>query len=374
MTSSAMTAMSVALVVMVLTILLGFVYGMRRTMTTAAQAGNWVVLEHGVLAEAGGIDHENIQILQARSELATDAAGRPLLSPEILVGFDPTPDAARASTAIIRGVFPIAYEVHRNLRMVEGHIPVRGKDEWIVGQRLAAKHPGLRTGKTFMWGRNRTEWHIAGIFSDNGSARESEVWLDLDDVATIFHIPSGQLGATVLHVILKPGTETSFAAAMRNDVRLRVDLMSERAFYANAAKFSDQIRSLGLVVAIILAIGAIFGAMNTMYSAVARRTREVGTLRVLGFSRGSVLTAFMLESAMLGLAGGVIGELLAIAVAQGVGLQSRLMSVGNILFSFRLPWSSFGVGLAAALAIGIAGGMIPAWNASRLDVIDSLRD
>jgi putative ABC transport system permease protein len=374
MTSSAMTAMSVALVVMVLTILLGFIHGMRRTMTGAAELGNWMVLEHGVLAEGGGINHENIQILRTRVELATNASGQPLLSPEILVGFDPTPDAARASTAILRGVYPIAYEVHRNIRMVEGHKPVRGKYEWIVGDRLAAKYPNLRTGKTFRWGRNRTQWHIVGIFSDNGSARESEVWLDLDDVATLFHVPTGQLGANVLHVILKPGSSTSFAAAMRGDARLRLDLMSERDFYAHAAGFSDEIRSLGLVVAIILAIGAVFGAMNTMYSAVARRTREVGTLRVLGFGRGSVLAAFMLESAILGLVGGLIGEVLAIAVAQATGLQSRLMSVGNVLFSFRLPWSSFGVGLAAAIAIGIAGGMLPAWQASRLDVIDSLRE
>ncbi len=333
-----------------------------------------MVLEHGVLAEGGGINHENIQILRTRVELATNASGQPLLSPEILVGFDPTPDAARASTAILRGVYPIAYEVHRNIRMVEGHKPVRGKYEWIVGDRLAAKYPNLRTGKTFRWGRNRTQWHIVGIFSDNGSARESEVWLDLDDVATLFHVPTGQLGANVLHVILKPGSSTSFAAAMRGDARLRLDLMSERDFYAHAAGFSDEIRSLGLVVAIILAIGAVFGAMNTMYSAVARRTREVGTLRVLGFGRGSVLAAFMLESAILGLVGGLIGEVLAIAVAQATGLQSRLMSVGNVLFSFRLPWSSFGVGLAAAIAIGIAGGMLPAWQASRLDVIDSLRE
>jgi len=374
MTSSAMTATSVALVVMVLTILLGFVHGMRRTMTDASDRNNWMVLERGVLVETGGIDHENYQILRARSEIASDRSGSPLISPEILVGFDPTPDAAQASTAMIRAVYAIAYEVHRNITMVEGHRPVRGKNQWIVGQRLAARYPNLRPPQKFIWGRNRIEWQIVGVFSDNGSARESEVWTDLDDVAEVFHVPAGQLGANVIHVVLKPGSADAFAALMRADTRLRTDLMSEPAFYAQAAGFSNQLRSLGLIVAAILAIGAIFGAMNTMYSAVARRKREVGTLRVLGFGRSSVLIAFMLESALLALAGGLIGEMLAVIVAYATGLQSRLMNVGTILFSFRLPWSAFAIGLCAAVVIGLVGGMLPAWQAARLEVIDSLRE
>ena len=369
-----MTATSVALVVMVLTILLGFVRGMRSTMTDAAEAANWMLLERGVTVESGGISHENYEVIRTRPEFATDAAGEPLISREFLVGFDPTPDAPRASIAIMRAVFPIAFEVHRNVRMVEGHRPVRGKNQWIVGQRLAARYPNLRAGQKFIWGRNRTEWHIVGVFSDNGSARESEVWADVNDLAVLFHISIGPLGANVIHVVLKPGSTESLSALLRSDARLRVDLMSERDFYAQAAGFSDQIRSLGLVIAIILSIGAIFGSMNTMYSAVARRKREVGTLRVLGFGRGNVLTAFMLESAILALAGGVLGELLAIVVAHATGLESRLMSVGNVLFSFQLPWSAFAIGLAAAIVIGIAGGMLPAWNAAQLDVIDSIRE
>src|SRR5215813_3295729 len=162
---------------------------------------------------------------------------------------------------------------------------------------------------------------------------------DLDDIATTLHLPPAELGANSVHLILKPGDAGSFEKALRADSRLRVDLLSESDFYAQSASFSDQIRKLGLVVAWILSIGAIFGAMNTMYSAVARRKREVGTLRVLGFGRGNVLAAFILESIILALAGGVVGELLAIAIAYATGLQSRLMNVGTVLFSFQLPWS-----------------------------------
>lgn len=374
LTTSAMTAMSVALVIMVLTILLGFVDGMRRTVTLAAERGNYIILERGVTAEAGYIDHEMLQVLRTRPELAVDGSENPLISPEFIIGFDPTPDAPRASTATIREVLPIAYEVHQGIHMVAGRRPERGRNEWIVGRRLAVQHPNLRPGSKFRWGAVKTEFTVVGIFSDHGSARESEVWADLNDVAVILHRPVGELGATVIHVILKPGYHDAFAQALRADSRLKVDLWSESAFYEQAAGFSNQIRQLGLVVAIILAIGAVFGAMNTMYSAVARRKREVGTLRALGFARRDVLSAFVFESAALGLIGGVLGELIAIAVAYATGLQSRLMSVGNILFAFNLPWSAMGYGLAFAVVIGTAGGLLPAWQASHLGVMEALRE
>lgn len=368
-----MTAMSVALVVMVLTILLGFVHGMRRTMTSAAGHDHWMLLMRNVKAEAGYINHENLQLIRTMPQIATDAAGNPLMSPEIVAGFDPTPDAPRASTATVRGVHSIAYEVHRGVRIVEGRKPERGKNEWIVGQRFAARHPSLRPGATFRW-LQHSDWHIVGVFSDGGSARESEVWADLDDIATTFHIPPAELGANSVHLILKPGEAETFNNLLKGDSRLRVDLISENDFYALSAGFSDQIRKLGLIVACILAIGAMFGAMNTMYSAVARRRREVGTLRVLGFGRGNVLAAFVLESIILAVAGGVFGELLAVAIAYATGLQSRLMNVGTVLFSFQLPWSVVPIGIAAAVLIGVIGGLLPAWQAAQLNVVDSLRE
>jgi putative ABC transport system permease protein len=154
----------------------------------------------------------------------------------------------------------------------------------------------------------------------------------------------------------------------------KVDVYTEQAFYERAASLSNQIRDLGLVVAVILAVGSVFGAMNTMYSAVARRKREVGTLRALGFRRGNVLTAFIVESVVLGLWGGLIGDLLAVVVAYATGLESRLMTIGNIMFSFALPPSVFCYGMACAVWIGILGGLLPAWQASCLDVVDALRN
>lgn len=373
-TTSAMTAMSVALVVMVLTILLGFVDGMRRTVTLAAERGHYMILQRGLTVEAGYIDHPTLQVLETRPEIAADRAGHPLISPEFLIGFDPTPDAPHASTATIREVLPIAYEVHPGIHIVAGRRPQRGKNEWIVGQRLAVQQPTLRLGSKFRWGAVKTEFTVVGIFSDHGSARESEVWADLNDVTVILHLALGQLGATVVHVVLKPGYHDAFARALRSDSRLKVDLWEESAFYEQAAGFSNQIRQLGLAVAIILGIGAVFGAMNTMYTAVARRKREVGTMRALGFGSRDVLGAFIVESAVLGLIGGCLGELIAVVVAYGTGLESRLMSIGNILFSFDLPLSALAYGLAVAVVIGIIGGILPAWQAAHLGVMEALRE
>jgi putative ABC transport system permease protein len=156
-------------------------------------------------------------------------------------------------------------------------------------------------------------------------------------------------------------------------VRLKVDTMPEGEFYAKQTGFVEQLRGLGLIVALVLAIGSIFGAMNTMYSAVARRTSEIGVLRVLGFSRFNVLTSFVMESVLLGIAGAVLGELLGVIAAYGTGLASQLMNVGEFIFRFQLTGGAFISGIIAGTLIGGLGGLLPAWRASRIRVMDSLR-
>jgi putative ABC transport system permease protein len=196
------------------------------------------------------------------------------------------------------------------------------------------------------------------------------VLTDLDVLAQDIHVKNG---FAVLHVVLRPGQQADFAKSLTTDSRVRVDTESEREHYAKQTEFVDQLYSMGLVVAMILAIGSIFGAMNTMYSAVARRTSEIGVLRVLGFSRVNVLLSFVIESVMLTLAGGILGELLGILVAYSTGLSSQLMNVGEFIFRFRLTSGAFLSGMIAAIAIGAIGGLLPAWRASRIAVTESLR-
>ncbi len=370
-TTSLMTAAIVALVVMILFILLGFIEGLRATMTNAAERGNWIVLSRSVTTESSSyVSREQYEIIRARREIAPDAGGEPLVSPEIVAAFNPTPDGplAQSSFTYLRGVYPIAFMVHRGIQIVSGRMPRAGRPEMLVGMRLAARFPQLTAGRHLRFtGR---DWTIVGTFSDDGSTREGEVWTDLDLVAQDLQM---QGAFSSLHLVMKPGMGASFRAALTRDGRLRLDAETERAFYDAQSHLADQLRKLGIAIAVVLAIGAIFGGMNTMYSAVARRAREVGVLRALGFRRRDILASFMIESMLLGLAGGVAGELLGVAVAYATGLESRIMSVATFIFSFRLAPSAFVSGLVAAIMIGALGGLLPAWRATRIGVNDSLR-
>jgi putative ABC transport system permease protein len=369
--TAAMTASVVALVVMLLFILSGFVAGLRATVMQNALPDNWIVLSRGTTDEGGSfITHEQYEIIKSRPQIATTPDGRALMSPEMITGFNADPDAPPSQSlfTFLRGVYPVAYQVHRGMRLVSGRWPNGGASEMVVGRKLAARFPNLAVGSDFKFGP-RT-FKIVGIFSDQDSAHESEVMTDLGILSQDVHVANG---FNVLHVVLKPGTHDDFGRSLTTDSRLRVDTMSEQEFYAKQTAFVDQLRALGLIVALILAIGSVFGAMNTMYSAVARRTSEIGVLRVLGFSRSNVLVSFVIESVVLAIAGGILGEILGMLVAYSTGLSSQLMNVGEFIFRFRLTVGAFVSGMVAAILIGALGGFMPAWRASRIRLVESLR-
>jgi putative ABC transport system permease protein len=370
-TTSTMTALVVALVVMVLFILSGFISGIRGTVMQSAVTGNWIVTSRAADSEPSSyVSLEQYQIIRSRPQIVIDGDGTALVSPEMITGFYPAPEApaTKIGFTFLRGVRPVAFKVHRDMKIVRGRWPHPGASEMVVGRKLAARYPNLAVGSNVRFGRR--VWKIVGIFSDNNSARESEVWTDLD---VLTQDVRSNAGFAALHVVLKPGTEEAFQQSLTTDVRLRLEAISEREFYARELGFVDQLRVLGLLVAFILAVGSIFGGMNTMYSAVARRTSEIGVLRVLGFSRLDVLLSFLIESALLGVAGGVVGIGLGLITAHATGLASKLMSVGSYIFTFRLTPSAFASALIAGAILGAIGGLLPAWRASRIGVVDSLR-
>ncbi len=370
-TTSAMTATGVALVVMILFILLGFIAGLRSAMLKSASRDNWIVLSRSVTSEpASFVTLEQFEIVRSRPEIGADASGGALVSPEMVTAFNPEAgDQFRLSSfTYLRGVRPVAFQIHRNVRVVSGRLPMPGQPEMVVGARLAAKFPHLRTGNEIHFGHRM--WKIVGTFSDAGSARESEIWVDLDLLQQDVHFGNG---FSALHLSMKPGYGANFQNALTKDARLRLDAMPEDQFYAQQTKLADQLRGLGIVIAAILGVGATFGGMNTMYAAVARRAREVGVLRAIGFSKASIVMSFVVESTIIALVGGVIGEILGLIVAVSTGLSSRLMNVQMVMFSFRLAPSAFVAGIIAALIIGVLGGLIPAWRAARIGVVDSIR-
>jgi putative ABC transport system permease protein len=369
--TTGMTVGGVGLVVTTLFILLGLIHGLRYSIDRSATPGNYVLLSGGLTSEpASYIGHAQYEILRFSPEIATDGEGRPLLAGEFLRGVNVAPDRRRTQITFLRGVDPVAHEVHRRMKLVGGRWPRVGEDGWAVGERLAAKYPSLGVGTAHHYGHD--DWKVVGIFSDAGSARESEVWTDFSSLATDARAQNP--GSNSIHLVIKLGRAAEFDRAIANDQRLRVDLLSEHKLYADDSGLTTQLRTLAAIVAALMAIAAVFGGMNTMYSAVARRAREIGVLRVLGFTRPAVLLSFVAESAMIGLAGGIAGEVLGLAAAYATGLESRMMNVGMFIFSFRLSIGTFIAGIAASLAIGIIGGLAPAIRAARMNVSDLLRE
>src|ERR1700676_2464580 len=368
--TSLMTILGVGMVAMIFVILFGFIGGLESTLLNAGGAQNWILLDRGALQEnASVIQRGQLDVLRVRPELATDADGTPLMSPEIIIGLNVSRDRRFKQFVTLRGVTPIAYYVHRNLRLVSGHWPTRGNDEWVIGQKVAVKYPYLGRGAQFHYDRH--DWKIVGLFSDNDSERESEIWTDNEDLRVEKH---WQSNANALHVVLKPGTGEAFKQALKSDGRLTIDPITESDYYAEQSRIAGQLQSLGLVVALALAIGATFGGMNTMYTAVARRDREIGVLRVLGFSRANILGSFVVESAILGIAGGIAGVMLSFVVAWLTGLDSPPMSVGTLFFAYRPDTTAISAGIIAAAIIGVLGGLLPAWRAARIGIIDSIRE
>ena len=371
-TTSLMTALGIALVVMVVVILLSFVSGLRQSLELAGEPGHWIILSRGTVSEGESyIPREQADILRTRPEIATDASGAALFSPEMVVPFNAAVNrpAIQFRPASLRGVSPIAYRMRRGLHLMAGRWPAPGRDEMAIGRKQAARFPELGVGSSFRYGRRR--WTIVGIFADRGSALESEFWTDIDVLQQDARFENGY---SSFHAVLKRGTEETFSNALNEDARLTVDAVSERDFFAEQAKVADRLRGLVLIVGLIVATGAAFGGMNTMYAAVARRTREVGVLRTIGFSRGSVLASFMVESVILAAAGGVIGDLLAIFIGAAAGFDHRLMSVGAVVFSSAFTAGALAGGIAAAILIGVAGGLLPAWRAAHLPIVESLRE
>src|SRR5258708_4399557 len=280
--------------------------GLRSAVLGSSRRSNWIVLSRSVTSEpASFVTREQYEIIKARPEIEAGPDGAALVSPEMVTAFNPQPDGPvrLSSFTYLRGVYPVAFLVHRGIRVISGRLPARGQPEMIIGIRLAAKYASLRTGSQIHFGHRM--WKIAGNFSDGGSARESEVWCDLDVLQQDVHFGNG---FSSLHIAMKPAMGANFERALGKDARLRVDAMPEAEFYALQTRLADQLLGIGMGIAGILGVGAIFGGMNTMYAAVARRAREGGVLRALGFSKAPIVARFVFESMIIALSGGGIGE------------------------------------------------------------------
>lgn len=361
---------AVALVVAVLVILISMAQGFRIALQATGTTENAVLTQRGSNGElTSGVsrDHANSVIVDSR--VTRDANGRPLASPEVFVVVSlPRRDGVVANVSL-RGVTPRAFDVRHGVRIVRGRTFQRGLDELIIGRRAAERYAGVDVGATVRL--QRRNWTITGVFEANGGGFESEVWGDLDIIAAAFNRRGGFQSVTLR--LADPASVMRFNEELQKNPRLQVQLIQERQYYDNqSAQVSLPLMALAAFVAIVMGIGAIFAAMNTMYATVAARTREIGTLRALGFPRLAIVVTFVTESTVLALSGGVLGCALAIP-ANGWTTAAGGANFAEVSFAFQITASTIATGLVLALLMGLAGGLLPAWRASRVPITAALR-
>jgi putative ABC transport system permease protein len=361
----------IALVVTVFVFLTAMSSGFRIALRATGRTDNAIIVQRGSNSElTSGIDRGKASVFMVDSRIARGADGQPQASGEILVvaNLKRKADGAEVNVSV-RGVTQKALEVRSGIKVVKGQPFTPGLDEVIVGERAADRF-GLTLG-SFVKIQKR-DWKIAGIFSAEGSGFESEIWGDLNVMAGPLRREGGY--QVVVVRLADPSTLEAFKKTLEDDPQLQVTVTQERAYYeAQAGNVAAALMGLAVFVAVVMGTGAVFGAMNTMYALVAARTREIGTLRALGFSRRSVLFSFVTESVFLAFIGGLLGCVLALP-ANGVTSATNGANFSELAFAFRITPFALGIGIAFALVMGILGGLLPAFRAARMPITSALRE
>ena len=370
--STALTALGIALVVAVFIGMLALASGFRTALVRTGSDRNVLVLRRGADSElSSGLSRETASILAASPHVATGADGHPLVSPEVYV-LIPLPkifDTTQVANVVARGVSDQAWTVRSNVRVVAGRKPESGRSEICVGQRIVARFPRTGIGETLRFAGR--DWSVVCHFAAGGSAFESEIWGENEQFMPVFR---GQVFQSITMRLSDPGAFAEVKRALETDKRMTVDVHRESDFYVQQSQLLGRLlRVLAFLITGIMAIGAVFGAVNTMYAAVASRAPEIGVLLTLGFHPRSVLASFLLESAIIAAAGGAAGCLFALPINGIVTSTTNWASFSEIAFAFRVTPGLLLAGLTFAVVMGVVGGFFPARRASKLPVIQALR-
>jgi putative ABC transport system permease protein len=370
--TAAMTAGGIAMVVAVFVMTLALAQGFKATLVASGSPGNAIVLRKSATAETvSAVLRSDVPIVESLPQVARGSDGRPLSSPELVTIIAlPRQTDNQPANVPVRGVGPRAFEVRETLTFVEGRRFTPGTREINVGRLAVGRFKGLTVGSDLKFGS--TTWKVAGVFTADDAAFESEVWGDVELMGPAFQ-RAGYQSITVK--LADPSMFDSFKAAVEGDPRLYLQPHRELDYYAEQSlAMTTVIRVFGTFVTLILSIGAMFGAMNTMYAAVAYRTREIGTLRALGFSQFRVVTAFLAESIALAVIGGVLGCILALPVHGLSTGTTNFSSFTEVAFKFRITPALMAGGLVFSAVMGAVGGLLPAIRAARIPVARALRE
>lgn len=371
-TMTLMTAGGIALVVAVLVLTLALAHGFSATLVATGRADNAIILRGGATSEMmSSVSRETARVIAADPAVARGPDGEPLALPEmvVLVNLTRRSDPAASSNVSVRGVDQRVLDLRPEIRLREGRPFRPGLDEVLVGRNLGARFAGCGLGETLHMGGR--DWRVVGTFDAGGSGFDSEIWGDRDAFLPAFD--RGEYSSMTVR-LTEARRLVDLQARLEADPRLRTEARIEREYYqAQSGQLAAVIRALGLFLVVVMAAGAIFGALNTMYAAVGSRSREIATLLALGFSPRSILASFLVESVLLCLIGGVLGCLLALPV-HGVSTgTTNWASFSEVAFEFRLTPGILATGLLASVVLGLIGGWFPARAAARRPVSEALR-
>ncbi|CAN5196919.1 ABC transporter permease [soil metagenome] len=370
--TTVLTAGGMALVIFVFAAVLMLDAGLHETLVSTGSPDNVVLIRQGSQTEVQSVvSRDQAALIESAAEIARGADGDAIVSKEVVVlnSLPKAGDDGKRSNAVVRGVSPIGLQLRPQVRVVDGRTFRPGSNEIIVGTSIRHNFSGVEIGQTLSFAQRR--WTVVGVFDAGKSAFDSEIWGDVDQMMQAF-----RRGAysSVIGKLADDSRFDAFQKRLDGDPRLKIDVRRERQFYEDQSKgLSTFITLLGMTLSVIFSIGAIIGAAITMYASVATRTGEIGTLRALGFRRGSILVAFLGESLLLALVGGAAG-LLAASFLQAITVSTtNFASFSELAFGFRMTGHIIVRVVIFASIMGLVGGFLPAIKASRMKIVDALR-
>ncbi len=371
--TSLVAIVGIAGVVMVTVGLLSVAEGFRAAMSDKSRPDVAILLRASATGELdSGFSTEDLQAMEMAPGLASDGQ-QAMLSPELFVVVDvPRKSSDTPANVPLRGVREAALEVRGNVQITEGRMFTPGLNEVIVGEGARENFAGLELGRTLTWGSN--DWQVVGIMSANGGVPDSEIWADLGVVQSSYR--RGNFFSTVRARLTSPEALPEFKDALTTDPRLNVSVKTESEFYSEQSQFfTIFVRTIGIFVGVLMGLGAVFGAVNTMYNAVASRIREIATLRALGFGAFPVVLSVLLEALLLGLIGGLLGAAAAYLIFNGFQVATlNWNSFSQVSFGFAVTPDLLRSGIIFALFMGLLGGILPGIRAARIPITTALRE
>ncbi len=367
-----LTASGMALVVFVFASVLMLAEGLQKTLTDTGSYNNVVVIRKGSGSEVqSGVEREQASVIETQIEVALGTNGQRLLAKEVVVLITlPKRGSDKPANVVIRGTSESSMMLRPQVKLVEGRMPRAGSSEIIAGQSIAKRFKGGGIGENLRFGMR--DWTVVGIFDAGNTGFSSEIWGDVDQLMQSFRRP---VYSSVIFRLRNSSEFEQFKTRIESDPRLTLEAKRETKYYADQSEMMAKfLRILGISLTIIFSLGAIIGAMITMYAAVANRTSEIGTLRALGFQRRSILKAFLMESLLLGLIGGVTGLFFASFLQLFTVSTLNFQTFSELAFTFSLTFEIIYKAMTFSFIMGFVGGVLPAVMASRMNIVEALRE